>query len=256
MFLLNFNFNFFNTFKKSKFLFIAKEFIMKKYYMAYDDRYKKIHEQGFLWEEVGNSKVVIDTIKKYSIKKDDLILDLGSGEGRDSIFLLQNGYKVMGVDCSSEAVKTCTKIARKLNLKNHNFKVVDLVKDNLSNEMKFDFIYSIAVLHMLCEDEDRKSFYKFLLSHLKQNGKALICVMGDGENEFVSDYQNAFIEKQRFHKESNSFVNVASTSLRILSKENWIKEIEQNNFLIKEYFVVTDTPGFSEMMCVVLENKK
>ena len=223
---------------------------MKKYYMAYEDRYKKVHSKGYLWEEEGNSQIVLDTIQKYSIKKDDKILDLGSGEGRDSIFLLKNGYNVLGVDCSGEAVKTCNTLS-----KNYKFKVVDLVKDDLDKSEKFDFIYSIAVLHMLCEDEDRKAFFKFLKSHLNKNRKALICVLGDGKTEFVSDYQNAFMEKDRFHKQSNQNIKVASTSLKIVTKENLFKEIYENEFCVLEYFIETKIPGFSEMMSVVIENK-
>ncbi|MBQ7308106.1 MAG: hypothetical protein IJW82_06235, partial [Clostridia bacterium] len=145
--------------------------------------------------------------------------------------------------------------SQKLGIKNYKFKVFYLVKDDLDKSEKFDFIYSIAVLHMLCEDEDRKAFFKFLKSHLNKNRKALICVLGDGKTEFVSDYQNAFMEKDRFHKQSNQNIKVASTSLKIVTKENLFKEIYENEFCVLEYFIETKIPGFSEMMSVVIENK-
>ena len=35
-----------------------------------------------------------------AVNKNDNILDLGCGEGRDSIYLLDNGYDVLAVDYS------------------------------------------------------------------------------------------------------------------------------------------------------------
>jgi len=56
----------------------------------------------------------------------------------------------------------------------------------------FDFIYSVAVIHMLVLDEDRNAFYQFIRSHLRQDGIALICTMGDGNVEMQSDIGKAF----------------------------------------------------------------
>lgn len=56
----------------------------------------------------------------------------------------------------------------------------------------FDFIYAIAVVHMLVLDEDRDGFYRFIYNHLKPEGLALICTMGDGEYEVKSDINQAF----------------------------------------------------------------
>lgn len=222
---------------------------MKKYYLAYEERYKQIHKKGLLWEVEGNSQIVENTIKSHNITKQQPILDLGVGEGRDSIFLLEKGYNVTGVDCSQEAIKTCIDLANKKNL-NHNFKVLDLVKENLNQ--KFDFIYSIAVLHMLCKDEDRKAFFKFIKNHLSNKGIALICVMGDGKQEYVSDFNNAFNIVKRYHHTLQKEVEVSATSLKMVSKDYLLEEVKQSNLKIKDYFVTDMVAGFKEMMAVIV----
>jgi len=40
-------------------------------------------------------------------------LDLGIGEGRNALFLAENGFKVEGIDLSQEAVRRCNDLARK-----------------------------------------------------------------------------------------------------------------------------------------------
>lgn len=74
------------------------------YYKAYEKRYSQVHQTGQLWEMHKSSREVIDTINEYNITKDDKILDLGCGEGRDAIYLLDNGYNVLAVDYSTSAI--------------------------------------------------------------------------------------------------------------------------------------------------------
>jgi len=80
------------------------------------------------------------------IKREKLtgtILEIGSGNGRDSIYFGKHGYDVTGIDISPDA----TKIANENNdLSNVKFQVGDAerlpFKDN-----SFDAVYSLSVLH-------------------------------------------------------------------------------------------------------------
>ena len=65
---------------------------MRKYYEAYDERYKTVHEKGMRWASDEISPIVFDTMLKYGIGKNAAILETGCGEGRDAIPLLQDGY--------------------------------------------------------------------------------------------------------------------------------------------------------------------
>ena len=90
------------------------------YYKAYEKRYSQVHQTGQLWEMHKYSREVIDTINEYNITKDDKILDLGCGEGRDAIYLLDNGYNVLAVDYSTSAIQKCNELTE--NKYKNNFK--------------------------------------------------------------------------------------------------------------------------------------
>lgn len=146
---------------------------MKEYYEAYDKRYKQVHSKGLSWSPSNNTLIVEDIIKKYHLEKDK-ILEIGCGEGRDAIYLLNKDYDVLATDVSKEAIDYCKR--NDLEHKN-NYQVLDALKDNSLKE-KFGFIYSIACLHMLVLDEDRNKFYKYIYNHLEDNGYCLILTMG------------------------------------------------------------------------------
>ena len=67
------------------------------YYKAYEKRYSQVHKNNILWSSKKNTTVVLECIKNYKISKDSKILDLGCGEGRDAIYLLNNGYDVLAL---------------------------------------------------------------------------------------------------------------------------------------------------------------
>ena len=62
------------------------------YYKAYEKRYKQVYKKNMMWSSDSFTPDVINTINQFSISKSDRILDLGCGEGRDAIYLLENNY--------------------------------------------------------------------------------------------------------------------------------------------------------------------
>ena len=155
---------------------------MKKYYEAYDKRYKQVHNIGLSWSTYTNTKLVEDIIKKYNIEKENM-LEIGCGEGRDARYLLNKGYYVIATDISKEAIKYCIKSDLE---HKENYKVLNVLEDKSSVE-KFGFIYSVACLHMFVLDEDRNKFYNYIYNSLSNNGYCLLLTMGDGKKETKSD---------------------------------------------------------------------
>ena len=82
---------------------------MKKYYEAYNDRYKQIHEQDLQWSSDIPSKIVVETMQSVSLPTNCKILEIGCGEGRDAYLLLTQGFDVLATDVSCEAVSYCKK---------------------------------------------------------------------------------------------------------------------------------------------------
>ncbi len=223
----------------------------KKYYEAYDDRYKQIHEQNLQWSSDRLSKIVVETIKAFSLSTKSKILEIGCGEGRDAYPLLAQGLDVLATDISPEAISYCKK---KFSDFEQHFRVVDCVTEKL--DKRFDFIYSIAVIHMLVTDNDRNAFYRFIREHLTSDGTALICTMGDGNFERQTDIHTAFDIIKRVHEETGKIVQIANTSCRIVSFATFEKELVRNDLEIINQGITSVEPDFPQMMFVVVKCKK
>ena len=222
---------------------------MRKYYEAYDERYKAVHKKNLRWMGYESSPIVTEIIQKYGISKENAVLEIGCGEGRDSIVLLENGYNLLATDVSPEAVSYC-----KAQYKGYEerFSVLDAVKGKL--DKKFDYIYSVAVIHMLVEDKDRQAFYAFIKEHLTENGIALICTMGDGEMERKTDIRVAFDLGERVCEGEK--VLVAETSCRIVTSQTFEKELKDADLEIMEQGLTSVENQFPFMMYAVVKGTK
>lgn len=225
--------------------------MIEKYYKAYDKRYKQLHERDLSWENDVKTEIVEQIIKKYKISKTDSILEIGCGEGRDSKILLNKGYNLLATDVSQEAINYCKQIDE-----NHsnNYEVLDVLDCDTFKD-RFNFIYSIACLHMLVLDDDRKKYFDFIHNHLKNNGYALVLTMGDGIKESSSDINKAWEDTERVHQKTNEIINVATTSCRIVNFETLEQEIKDSNLLIIEKGITQIIPNFPEIMYVLINNK-
>lgn len=218
----------------------------RKYYEAYEDRYKTAHEKGVSWAQMKNTPIVMDIISRYHLHPEHSLLEIGCGEGRDSSIVLENGFNLMATDISPEAINYCKKKMPDFESK---FMVLDCLSSDL--DMKFDFIYSIAVIHMFVLDEDRNGFYQFIHSHLKSDGIALICSMGDGKYEMQSDISNAFEIQEREHESGKMMV--AGTSCRMVSFSTFENELLRNGLKIIEKGITSALPNFNSLMYAVVQ---
>lgn len=216
-----------------------------KYYKAYDERYKTIHGMGKSWASDVPTPIVGEIAARYGIKKTDKILDAGCGEGRDALSLLRDGYNVDAIDVSPEAIDYCRKKAPQYT---ERFRVFDCLAGEHAG--KYDFVYSVAVIHMLTEDADRRAFFDFVKNSLTSSGKALVCSMGDGRAEHISDPRRAFDIAERTH--DGEKVRVAETSCRIASFETLEAEIRASGLSVIEKGITSSPPEFSKMLYFVL----
>lgn len=221
----------------------------RKYYEAYDDRYRQIHEQDLQWFYENPSPIVTEVIREFDISLKHRLLEIGCGEGRDAFRLLKQGFNLLATDVSPEAITFCRK---KLPDSAERFQVLDCVAGELSGT--FDFIYAVAVVHMLVPDEDRNAFYRFIREHLGSTGIALICTMGDGKFERQSDIRTAFDMQDRVHEQTGKTVQIASTSCRMVSFETFEKELARNGLSVIKQGVTAIEPDFSQMMYAVVKH--
>lgn len=86
-------------------------------------------------------------------------LELGVGNGRNTLFLLSNSFEVTGVDMSEEGIKILSERAK--NNPNLNLVVSDVLE--FESTEKFDLVLAIGLLHFL-EKESTNS----LISKMKK----------------------------------------------------------------------------------------
>ena len=221
---------------------------MSKYYEAYEKRYCQVHEKSLSWASDKNSPIVLEILRKYCDSDNTKILDVGCGEGRDCLFLLDLGYDVQALDISEEAIRYCKNKAGAKN--KERFHAVDVCTDSF--EGTFDFIYSVATLHMLVLEQDRKQYLSFIKNHLSENGYALILSMGDGQMESESDIKEAFENKKRTHQTTGEELLVAATSCKIVSFETFRKELYSSGFSIVEDVLTEIEQDFPTIMYAVV----
>lgn len=161
---------------------------------------------------------------------------------------MNSGYKLLATDISEEAVAYCKK---KMPSYKSSFEVLDCVNDK--HEGKCDFIYSIAVIHMLVLNDDRNAFYRFLYEHLTEAGIALICTMGDGKEEMQSDINDAFKLFERNHESGKMMV--AGTSCRMVSFATFEEEINLDYMEIVEKGITSALPDFNSLMFAIVKKK-
>lgn len=217
----------------------------RKYYAAYDERYKTAHARGVSWASGVSTPIVIETLEKYSIGKERKLLEIGCGEGRDSKAVLERGFNLTATDISNEAIEYCKKIMPEFA---DSFGVLDCLSDGLDE--KFDFIFAVAVVHMFVPDSDRNKFYGFVRGHLTADGIALICTMGDGKTQTQSDVSTAFIPQERNHESGK--MTVAATSCRMVSFDTFEKELAKNGLKIIEKGITSSLPDFNSLMYAIV----
>lgn len=221
---------------------------MRKYYEAYDDRYRQVHHYGVSWASENPTPIVADVVERYGIRKNMSLLEVGCGEGRDASFLLRKGYHLLATDISAEAVSWCRERFPEYA---QRFQIMDCLKRRLDE--KFHLIYAVAVLHMLVEKDDRRGFFGFFREQLEENGIGLICTMGDGQTEMTSDVSAAFDLRQRTHQETGKQMTIAATSCRMVSEKTFRAELRENGLQILELGMTQAPPDFSSLIYAVVK---
>lgn len=236
--------------KKAEWVGAESKKIMKKddrkYYAAYEERYKTAHANGVSWSSNVSTPIVMEVIDRYKISRGHKLLEIGCGEGRDARTVLEHGFSLMATDISQEAITYCK---QQMPRYAKHFSVLDCLSDAPGET--FDFIFAIAVVHMLVLDEDRDGFYRFIRNRLTAEGIALICTMGNGEFEMQSDISTAFTLQERNH--ASGKMMVAGTSCRMVSWNTFEKELTRNGLTLLEKGITSSLPNFDRLMYAVVK---
>ena len=170
----------------------------------YWNSYYKLKENN-----INPSNFALFVSKKF-IKKDTFILDVGSGDGRDSFYLRKKAKHVLGVDLSNVVIKKNQLKSKRLNLNNIKFKNISSNHLYKIQNKKINFIYARFFIHAINESSEdiflknlRKNFkcntlialeFRTIKDVLMKKGKKL------SKYERLTDHYRRFVDPKKFEK--------------------------------------------------------
>ncbi len=178
--------------------------------LAFDKKGKIYIDDTNYWNEYYKKKQnapnmqssFAEYVRKYIVPKKKL-LDLGCGNGRDSIFFINNGLDVTGIDVSQEAIIKLKGVHK------GRFICGDFICFRTLFQEQFDYCYSRFTLHAINEKQEDE-LLKNVRDALKSDGKFFIeartvhdDIYGKGENigmhEYIyNDHYRRFIDIETF----------------------------------------------------------
>ncbi|WP_210128623.1 MULTISPECIES: class I SAM-dependent methyltransferase [unclassified Staphylococcus] len=228
------------------------------YYFGYEERYKKIYSIGAdLWETGKPNESLLMVFRRYPNLFKGKVIDLGCGEGRDTIFLHKQNIDVQGIDISHSAIEKAKVKIGNFNDEQSIFSTGNVLYLNKYEDETFDLAMNMGCLHMIHKNSDRLCHLKNVARVLKKGGYFLVdhckSEWGNGFHT-IEDYDQVKEQLKNFHKENyiDRIVRVNGEKIKIplkvipyleKSKIDLIKEITYFGFEVVETFD-TDTESF------------
>ncbi len=169
----------------------------KNYWVAYYENHQA---------PIAPSDFAVTLLEDNLIKPGAKLLELGCGNGRDSIYFAKNGVTVSAVDQAENAISRLQDSFPYI-----HFTSGDFIHTKLLEKVKFDYIYSRFTIHTITLDQE-SMLLKRVYQSLKDGGLFFIetrcikdCIFGLGEkigyNEFIyENHYRRFIVKEEMEK--------------------------------------------------------
>jgi len=144
------------------------------YYYEYDECYRTVYAQGAeLWETPDPNDALVAFVEESGSRLGPRVLDLGCGEGRDSLFLARRGFDVTGVDVSRAALDRARERAAAEGVDCTFLERDVILLENVGAE-PFDWAINMGCLHMLSEPEHRRRHLERVRDVLRPGGDFLV----------------------------------------------------------------------------------
>lgn len=209
---------------------------------AYEERYRKVYEEGAeFWEEPLPTESLVRFIHTLNWPKGLKVVDMGCGEGRDSIFLARKGFNVTAIDVSRSAVRRAKKWSKRERL-SIEFLVADVTKVPIKSEI-YDLVINIACLHIITDQQVRDEHLSESYRILKRNAMYFSCNIGVDEPVSVKKFYKklgedpgSMILRKIKIKGKEKEVCLPIIAAWPKSKEQYIEEFRRANFnILKAY---------------------
>ena len=193
------------------------------------DRYYDVHYKPF-------EKSDFAVFSLPYLEKGQRLIDIGCGNGRDSIFFKENGLNKMGIDYSSVAIQNLSNYESQ-NLK---FKQLDVskIKKILKNEY-FDVCYCRFFIHSINEKNE-----EILFKWIKSNVKKLLLI----ETRIVDkNYESS--NQDHYRRPSNPTVLI--NKIKSIGFKLEIQKVSDNFSIYKDSYGNLDIKNSPKLLRIV-----
>ncbi len=178
----------------------------------YWEKYYTMHHK------IGESSLFAKTCMKEYFKKGQTLVELGCGNGRDSVYFAHNGIQVLGIDQCQNIIDFLQQHTNA----NLNFQCADFT--NLPAKAQYDIIYSRFTLHSITQRQQDKVIL-WAKESLKRDGIFAIEVRGYKNSLYkmgipVEGEKDAFIFENHYR--------------RFLSLEDLLQQLQDFNIIYAE----------------------
>lgn len=147
----------------------------------------RVYEAGAaFWEEPIPTEAFVKFLSEANLRRGLNAIDMGCGEGRDSVFLAKSGFNVTSVDASPSAIKRAKELAEKETV-HMGFLVADISNLPIRSDT-YDLAINIACLHVITCQHARNNHLREARSVLKQESVYFSCNLGADEPMSVEGF--------------------------------------------------------------------
>lgn len=255
-----------NKIDSKQFFKKIKDFISRSnsYYLGYEKRYEKVYGNGVTtWESSLANESLVTIYKHFSdYFYDKKVIDLGCGEGRDSIFLKKNNANVIGVDISPCALTKARESSKAQNL-DIDFIETNVLFLNAFKDEYFDTAINMGCLHMIVDAKERKKHICNVYRILKRGGVFIVdhCQKNWGKG-FFSLPPHLYskdkmvvgnkIKRVVRTKDGQKLMDLEVIPYLEKQKDELVEEICSFGFK-KEYILDTDTQAFGNSTLAIFK---
>lgn len=160
---------------------------------------------------------------EHYIEKGNFLVELGCGNGRDSLYFAENGVNVTGIDVSDVAI-------RELQQRNTNhciFICDDFVNAEAIYQIQYDYCYSRFTLHAINEEQETQILNK-AYRMLKSNGYLFIEARSIRDEKFGKGQEvekNAYIHDEHYRR----FIDPVELKDKLENQGFTIVEMEESD---------------------------
>lgn len=143
------------------------------------------------------------------------LIELGCGNGRDSVFFAQNNLNVTAID---QVESEMDYLNHKYSLYNLDFKADDFTR--LNSDKSYDYVYSRFTLHSINEEAESRVL-KWIGSNLKYQGYFFLEVRSINDPMFqkgekISDNENVTTHYRRYLNLEDTINKIEKCGLKII----------------------------------------